>query len=68
MSKKEREEAVDQFSLWMADMDDALIRFRDTLPAPTRQKLDYSPGSLPSASSSGSRSTTPARPRACGVL
>lgn len=46
LGKREREELIDQFNLWMADMDDALRRFREAMPAETRQKLDYSPDSL----------------------
>jgi hypothetical protein len=37
---------LDDFNYWVADMDDALARFFDTLPASLRSKLNYSPESL----------------------
>lgn len=39
---KQRED----FEYWLADMDDAIERFLDRLPAEVVERLDFSPGSL----------------------
>jgi hypothetical protein len=36
----------EEFEYWLADMDDALERFFETLPPEVRGALDYSPASL----------------------
>jgi len=36
----------DQFQVWLIDMDDAIVRFRQALPGSVSAKLDYSPKSL----------------------
>jgi len=36
----------DDFEVWLADMDDALERFKDQLPDDVRSRLDYSADSL----------------------
>jgi hypothetical protein len=36
----------DKFEYWLMDMDDALIRFVDTLPTEIKAQIDFSPESL----------------------
>lgn len=43
MSDAKRRE---DFQYWLADMDDAIERFMDGLPAEVRERLDFSPDSL----------------------
>ena len=38
--------AREDFEYWLADMDDALERFLDSLPNEVSERLDYSPASL----------------------
>jgi hypothetical protein len=37
---------ADKFEVWLADMDDALERFLNTVPSSVGESLDFSPGSL----------------------
>jgi hypothetical protein len=41
-----KEDMDDQFQFWLMDMEEALERFRLTLPLADREKLNYSAESL----------------------